>query len=69
MKNNLTILERGALALVLEGKSNKQIADEIGTDETCIKNRLRCAYKKLGIKSSRELLPILDNTKELLQSS
>jgi DNA-binding NarL/FixJ family response regulator len=66
MKRRLTKLERDALALVLEGKSNKAIADEIGTDEQCIKNRIRAAFRKLGIRSTRELLPIADKTKELL---
>lgn len=64
----LTKLERDALSLVLEGKSNKQIADEIGTDEQCIKNRVRSAFRKIGIRSSRELLPISQQTKELLQT-
>ncbi len=67
MRRKLTHLEKSALALVIEGKSNKQIADEIGTDEQCVKNRIRAAFKKLGIKSTRELLPIIDQTKELLQ--
>lgn len=69
MKRHLTKLEKGALALLLEGKSNKAIADEIGTDEQCIKNRIRAAFKKLGIRSSRELLPIAHKTKELLQTA
>jgi DNA-binding NarL/FixJ family response regulator len=67
--NSLTKLESDALALVLEGKSNKQIADLIGTDEQCIKNRVRAAFKKLGIRSTRELLPIAGKTKELLHSA
>lgn len=67
MKKRLTKLERDALSLVLDGKSNKAIAQEIGTDEQCIKNRIRAAFKKLGIRSSRELLPIASKTKELLQ--
>ena len=66
---HLTQLEKHALALVLAGKSNKQIADEIGTDEQCVKNRIRAAFKKIGIKSTRQLLPIAEQTKELLQST
>lgn len=66
MKRHLTKLERDALSLVLDGKSNKQIADVIGTDEQCVKNRIRAAFRKLGIRSTRELLPIADKTKELL---
>jgi DNA-binding NarL/FixJ family response regulator len=65
-RRKLTELERGALRLVLEGKSNKQIAYEIGTDEQCIKNRLHAAFRKLGISSVRELLPIVEQTKVLL---
>jgi DNA-binding CsgD family transcriptional regulator len=66
MKRQLTILERDTLALVLEGKSNKEIADELGTDEACIKSRVRCAFRILGIRSTRQLLPIAQQTKELL---
>jgi DNA-binding NarL/FixJ family response regulator len=66
MKRHLTQLERGALALVLEGKSNREIANEVGTDEQCIKNRIRAAFKKLGIRYTRELLPIADETKRFV---
>lgn len=69
MKNGLTQLERETLLLVLAGKSNKQIAEEIGTDEHCIKNRVRAAYLKIGIRYTRELLPIAEQTKELLQAA
>lgn len=62
----LTHLERQVLGLVLEGKSNKQIASELIEDEACIKTRIRAAFRKLGIRSTRELLPIADKTKELL---
>lgn len=65
-RHKLTILERDTLALVLDGKSNKEIADELGTDEACIKSRVRCAFKVLGIRSTRQLLPIAAQTKELL---
>lgn len=65
-RRKLTQLEREALVLVLEGKSNKQIAFEIGADEQCIKNRIHAAYRKLGISSARELLPIVEQTKVLL---
>lgn len=68
-RQRLTQLERETLALVMQGKSNKEIADELGTDEQCIKNRIRAAYKKLGIKTTRELLPIATQTKELLQAA
>lgn len=66
MKRHLTHLEREVLSLVLQGKSNKQIADELIEDEACIKTRIRAAYRKLGIRSTRELLPIAGQTKELL---
>lgn len=66
MKRHLTQRERDVLALVLEGKSNKQICAELGEDDSCIKTRIRAAFRKLGIRSTRELLPIVGQTKDLL---
>lgn len=66
MKRHLTQLEREVLKLVLEGKSNKQIADDLIEDEPCVKARIRAAFRKLGIRSTRELLPIAQTTKDML---
>jgi DNA-binding NarL/FixJ family response regulator len=65
-RNRLTNLEKEALALVLQGKSNKQIAAELCEEETTVKARIRSAYRVLGIRYTRELLPIVGTTKELL---
>lgn len=52
--------------MVLQGKSNKQIAAELCEEETTVKARIRSAYRVLGIRYTRELLPIVGTTKELL---
>jgi DNA-binding NarL/FixJ family response regulator len=65
-RKNLTQLEQGALALVLQGLSNKEIADYLGTDECTVKERVRNAYRVLGIRSTRQLLPIVEHAKEML---
>lgn len=67
MKRRLTKIEREVLSLVLDGKSNKQIASELCEDESTIKTRIRAAFRKLGIRSTRELLPIAQQTKDVLQ--
>lgn len=65
-RHRLTNVERETLSLVLAGKSNKQIAAELCEDESTIKSRVRSAFRILGIRSTRELLPIVDQTKDLL---
>lgn len=65
-RQRLTKLESESLTLVLRGMSNKQIAAELREEESTIKTRIRAAFRILGIRSTRELLPIADKTKELL---
>jgi DNA-binding NarL/FixJ family response regulator len=42
--------ERKAIALLVTGMSNKEIAVAIGTSEQAVKNNLRDIYKKSGVK-------------------
>ena len=43
--------------LVSYGKRNKLIASELGLHEQTVKNHLLAVFRKLGIRSRRELWP------------
>jgi DNA-binding NarL/FixJ family response regulator len=51
----LTARELQIVALVCEGKKNKEIADALGTKEQVIKNYLRGIYVKTGVSDRLEL--------------
>lgn len=53
--NLLSGREKHILTLLLEGKSNKEIATVIKRDEKTVRNQLTSLYRKLGIKSRYEL--------------
>jgi DNA-binding NarL/FixJ family response regulator len=61
----LTDREREALSLVMAGKSNKEIAGELGETEVCVKTRIRAAMRKLGIRNSRQLIPRADEIRQM----
>jgi len=48
--------ERDVIALLLEGKSNKQIAQALGVSESTIEFHLGNLYKKLGVNSKAEAI-------------
>ncbi|HLW51282.1 MAG TPA: helix-turn-helix transcriptional regulator [Candidatus Angelobacter sp.] len=56
-RKRLTELEKRTLRLLLSGLSNKEIAADMGTEEQCVKNRLRSGFRKLGLKNSRQVIP------------
>lgn len=47
--------ETATLALVLQGKSNREIALERGVAERTVANQLASAFRKLGVSSRYEL--------------
>jgi FixJ family two-component response regulator len=51
----LTPREREVLALVVDGRANKQIADMLGTTERTIKAHRRQVMHKMGVQSPAEL--------------
>lgn len=51
----VTDAEAATLALVLDGKSNREIALARGVSERTIANQLASAFKKLGVRSRYEL--------------
>ena len=47
--------EREILAILLEGKSNREISAAVGISEKTVKNHLWKIYRKLGVKSRTQL--------------
>ena len=53
--DELTSAERAVTKLVLSGKSNSEIARQRGTSPRTVANQLASLYRKLGVRSRREL--------------
>ena len=53
--DRLTIKEVQVAVLVWQGRTNREIADSIGTTEQVVKNYLRNTFDKLGVWSRLEL--------------
>jgi len=54
-RDRLTAKEIQVATLVWEGRTNREIADVIGTTEQVVKNYLRNTFDKLGVWSRLEL--------------
>jgi len=52
---DLTPVERGVVEAVLQGKTNADIARERGRSPRTIANQVATVFKKLGVRSRREL--------------
>lgn len=65
---NLTAREKEILSLLLEGKSNEDIAQELRISTGTVKNRLTGIYAELGVASSRQLFPRMGQIREILAS-
>lgn len=55
-QSRLTARERAALGLLCEGRSNAQIAWELGVSEKTVRNHLSNLYRKLGVRSRAEAM-------------
>jgi DNA-binding NarL/FixJ family response regulator len=51
----LTKRERDIVAAILDGCSNRGIAERLGTSEQTVKNQLSALYAKAGVSSRLEL--------------
>lgn len=54
----LTLQERKIYALLKEGKSNKEIAEECSISISTVKSHVNNVYSKLGVSSRREVVDI-----------
>lgn len=61
----LTVREAQACALLLEYKSNREIADEMGISEQAVKNYFYNIFQKLGCRNRRELFTKLTTLDKL----
>jgi DNA-binding CsgD family transcriptional regulator len=52
----LTCAEREVTALVLEGRTNEQIAKARGTSPSTVANQLQAIFEKLGVSGRPELV-------------
>lgn len=55
LQPRLSLKELNIIALITQGKRNKEIASQIGTTEQVVKNYLRKIYEKLGVSDRLEL--------------
>ncbi len=61
---NLTTREREVVNLISLGKSNKEVADELGISEKTAQVHRGAAYRKLGIHNATEIARFLMRAKE-----
>jgi DNA-binding CsgD family transcriptional regulator len=57
---NITERELEIIKLVLEGQSNKDIADKLFISVNTVKNHIYSVYRKIGIKNRYELITYFD---------
>ena len=55
VRDRLTPKEMQIVALIVQGRKNKDIAYQLGTKEQVIKNYLRSIYDKIGVSDRLEL--------------
>lgn len=56
LEKTLSIQERKVLDLLKQGKSNKEIADELHIEVSTVKSHLNKIYQRLGVKSRKEIV-------------
>ncbi|MCG8573183.1 MAG: helix-turn-helix transcriptional regulator [Spirochaetes bacterium] len=56
----MTLREKEIIKLILRGKSNKEIGDELFISERTVKNHIYNTYKKLDINSRFELIHLFN---------
>ena len=61
MRIRFTAREREIVTLILEGCSNREIAERFGTAERTIKNQLTTIYAKCGVKNRLQLATRVHN--------
>lgn len=57
-KGKMTEREKEVISLILLGKKNKEISDELYVDISTIKSHINNIYRKTGVKNRKELLLI-----------
>jgi len=65
---DLTPSKLRVFALIVEGLSNKEIAQRLNRTEQSIKNDLRCVYIATGTANARQLLALTYKNADLLDA-
>ncbi len=60
-KYNISDREEEVIKLVIEGKSNKEIEEELYISFNTVKNHIYNIYKKIGVKSRTQLINFFSN--------
>ncbi len=58
-KHDITPREQDVMALIVEGKSNKEIEDVLCISFSTVKNHVYNLYRKLGVKSRAQLMHLV----------
>ncbi|HLN23457.1 MAG TPA: response regulator transcription factor [Patescibacteria group bacterium] len=61
---NLSPLERDVIALLVQGLSNRDIAQRLTLQEVTIKKRLSSAYRKLGVSTRLQAVQVLNMVRQ-----
>ena len=61
-KNKISNREQEIIRLIIKGKSNKDIEEELYISHHTVKNHIYNIYQKLGINSSRQLINLISNS-------
>jgi DNA-binding CsgD family transcriptional regulator len=64
-KHNITNREQEIIQLILKGKSNKDIEDELFVSMQTVKNSISIIYKKLGVKNRIQLSNLIRNAQRI----
>ncbi len=64
-KYNISDREEEVIKLVIEGKSNKEIEEELYISFNTVKNHIYNIYKKIGVKSRTQLINFFSNNTRL----
>ena len=57
-QKRMTGREKEVIALIIQGKKNKEIAEELFIDISTVKSHVNKIYKKSGVKNRKGLLEI-----------
>ncbi len=55
-QERITGREKEVIGLILDGKKNKEISDELFVDISTIKSHINNIYRKTGVKNRKELI-------------
>lgn len=61
-RHNISSREKEIILLILKGKSNKEIEDELYISIKTVKNHIYSIYKKLGVKKRSQLINAIQNS-------